>query len=165
MLDPLTPRQAWERLHVQIEAAQKVQECAPILQWLSLALTVPVAGDPSVLGIAAPLAPVADHILLKHRRSILVQDFPELNLNGAAVHQQNQIATEVENLTSTMQQESLAAARRRLDDKTKSPTSLLGDSGLALLLRFAQVGNAQQLGHFWTSLTEASKTQKLSILQ
>ena len=164
MLDPVTPRQAWERLHVQIEADQKVQECAPLLQWLSLALTVPLVGDPSVLGIAAPLAPVADHILLEHRRSILVQDFPELNLNGAAV-QQNQIATEVGKLTSTMQQEVLDAARRRLDDKTKSPTSLLGDSGLALLLRFAQVGNAQQLGHFWTSLAEAPKSQKLSILQ
>ena len=63
MLDPLTPRQSWEILHVQIETDQKVQECATLLQWLSFALTVPVAGDPSDLGIAASLAPVADHIL------------------------------------------------------------------------------------------------------
>jgi len=164
MLDPVSPRQAWERLHGQLVIDQKLQECAPLLQWLSLALTVPVVGDPSVLGIAAPLAPVADHTLLEHRRSILVQDFPELNINGAAV-QQNQIATEVGKLTSTMQQENIDAARRRLDDKNKSPSSLLGDSGVALLLRFAQVGTAQQLGHFWTSLAKAPKSQQISILQ
>ena len=164
MLDPLTPRQAWERLYAQIEVDQKVQECAPLLQWLSLALTVPAVGDPSVLGIAAPLAPVADHVLLEHRRSILVQDFPELNLNGATV-QQNQIASEVGKLTTTLQEENLAAARRRLDDKTKSPTTILGESGLALLLRFAQVERAQQLSQFWTSLAEAPKSQKLSVLQ
>ena len=70
----MRPCQVWERLHEQIEADQKVQECAHLLQWLSLALTVPIASDPSVLGIAAPLAPVDDHILLKDCRSILVQE-------------------------------------------------------------------------------------------
>ena len=52
-----------------------------------------------------------------------------------------------------------------VDDKTKSPTSLLGDIGVALLLRFAQVGTSQQLEHFWTSLAQALKSQQISILQ
>ncbi len=76
------------------------------MQWLSLALKVSGTGDPSVLEVPAPLAPVADHTLLEHRPSILVQDFPELNINGAAI-QQNQIATEVGKLTPTLQQENL----------------------------------------------------------
>ena len=47
----------------------------------------------------------------------------------------------------------------------KSPSSLLGDSGVALLLRFPQVGTAEQLWNFWTSLAQAPKSQQISVLQ
>jgi hypothetical protein len=85
----------------QIVIDNRAQECAVLVDYLRAAITISGLGQPPVLTIVPPTAPLADAILLDHRRAnCLEQDFPSLNNAALPRLQQNQIAVELGNLVA-----------------------------------------------------------------
>ncbi len=167
MMDPVTPRVAWETLYGQIVTDGKVEECKALVQWLQLALVTTDANNPvSPLEANHPAAPIADHILLHHRRQILLQDFPLLDQEAAhRAAQQNQVAQEVGNLAGIIQHENVLAAQRRAQDKAKPVSSLVGEAGVNVLMRLCQVNAVEQLPPIWATLARTPKGQQIMALQ
>ena len=120
----LSPREAWMAVHGQNVIDNRAQEC----------ITIPALNQPPVLTIAPPVAPLADPILLDHRRTnCLEKDFPSLN---AALPwlQQNQIAVELGNLVAD-NRASHESDRIRLDSaKVKPLSNFIGEKGVTELL-------------------------------
>ena len=62
---PLTPRAAWESVKAQIVADGREVECAPLIEYLRLGLTIENPGDTeSPLAVAPPTVPLADSFCL-----------------------------------------------------------------------------------------------------
>ena len=96
----LSPREAWMAVHGQIVIDNRAQECAVLVDYLRAAITISGLGQPPVLTIVPLTAPLADAILLDHRRAnCLEQDFPSLNAALPRL-QQNQIAVKLGNLVA-----------------------------------------------------------------
>jgi hypothetical protein len=75
----LSPREGYERFLAAATANNDVVECAPLLQWLHLALMRTGDGLGSALVRAPPLVPLADAKLIHHRWSFVIQDLPVLD--------------------------------------------------------------------------------------
>ncbi len=165
MMDPISPREAWRTLRAQIVTDGHEVKCRALIEWLQVAMLATDANNRhSPLEVQHPAAPVADAILLEHRHQILLQDFPHLAQNQHAV-QQNQIATQVGHLATVIQQENVAAAQRRQDEKVKSISSLVGDAGVIRLLRWCQKNEATLLPPIWSTLANTTKGQQILAFQ
>ena len=162
---PLTPRQAWETVRAQIVADGREADCAPLITYLRLALTIEHVGDTeSPLAINPPTVPLADVFLLDRRRKIVEADFPSLNDALVGV-QQNQIAAELHTLVTATQTAQADANNRRLAAQTKSPTDLFGASGSLILLRLSNQQRLADVEEFWKLLANNKKSQHLGVLQ
>ena len=160
---PLTPRTAWETVYAQVVADGREAQCGPLLKWLRMALVVNAQGN-SVLEVAAPTAPLADNVLLDHRRAILERDFPLLN-QAVPQLQQHQIATQLGQLVAQNQAHQAAKAAERAAARIKEPHTLFGRTGVEMLLRFLRLQDENQLPQIYRSLASASRHNRLAELQ
>lgn len=162
---PLTPREAWERVRGQIVVDNQEVACIALIKYLQAALTRLGAGmAPALMLPEAPTAPLADALLLEHRRRILEEDFPALS-EGQVHTQHNQIA---ERLSELVQESRTARAQEKAERdraKTKDPKELLGEVGVQKLLRWCQVVTVTDLPEIWSELARAKKSQQLAVLQ
>lgn len=111
-----------------------------------------------------PTAPLADEFLLNRRRRILEIDFSALNAALAGI-QQNQIATEINNLVVETRQARADATAWQLAAQNKTPAELLGPVGTLKLLRYAQQPTVATLSNIWALFANNKKSQHLADLQ
>lgn len=163
--NPLSPKEAWERVRGQIVIDGKEAGCKALVKWLQAAITRAGVGQLPTLALTeAPVAPLADAVLLDHRQRILEEDFPELS-NHQALAQHNQIAA---NLGELVRDNRAARDQERAEKeqaKVKDPKDLLGDVGLQKLLRWSHVVTSADLQALWRDLVKAKKSQQLAVLQ
>jgi hypothetical protein len=162
---PIKPREAWERVRGQIVTDGHAVACHALIKFLQAALTRAAVGDaPSLSLVEAPVAFLADTLLLDHRQRILDEDFPQLNHQLVGL-QQNQIAASLGELVrdNRAARESERADRAR--DKDKDPQEMLGDVGLQKIIRWSHVETSADLQPIWKDLAKAKKSQQLAILQ
>ena len=165
LAEPLSPRQAWEQVRGQVIVDGKEADCLPLMDFLRAALVTSQQGAPPVLEIALPTAPLADGILLNHRRQhILERDFPLLNAALPAI-QQHQIATQLGLLVQENRTAREALQVQKNVDKNKPLATLLGEEGVVSLLRIVNVATENQLPVIWSKFSNTKKAQKLQVLQ
>jgi hypothetical protein len=165
LANPLPPREAWEQVRGQIVVDTNEADCIALIDFFRAALVRSQANQPPVLEVALPTAPLADATLLNHRRRhVLERDFPALN-RALPTLQQNQIATQLGVLVQENRTAREAAQLQKEVDKNKPLSSLLGEEGVATLLRIANVANELLLPPIWRRLANTKKAQKLQVLQ
>ncbi len=165
LASPLTPRQAWDRVRGQIVVDNREVACAALVDFLRAALTTSQPNQPPLLALAiAPTAPVADAVLLNHRRRILESDFPQLNQNLAGL-QQTEIA---QSLNTYINDERDRAEQLRLEkerERLNTLADLIGEEGITKVCRLCSVPNQAALPPIWNTLAQAKKSQRISQLQ
>ena len=101
----------------------------------------------------APLhAPLADRVLLEHPQRILERDLPASN-QALPRLQKNAITTQLGRLVANNQASRKEADLRRIQAEEKPLSDLIGDQGVAQLLRMANVRTEEELPEIWRSLT------------
>jgi hypothetical protein len=161
----LSPREAWMAVQGQIVIDNRSQECSVLVDYLRAALTISGLDQPPVLAIVPPTAPLADAILLDHRRAnCLEQDFPSLNAALPRL-QQNQIAVELGNLVADNRTSRENDRIRRDSERVKPLSEFIGEQGVFTLLRIVGVQAEVQLPTIWNELANAKKHRRLSELQ
>jgi hypothetical protein len=162
---PLTPREAWERVRGQIVTDGKEVACRALIKYLQAALTQSAVNAKPLLALAeAPTAPLADAMLLEHRRRILCEDFPELD-QEAGRRQQDQIAVSISELVRDNQVAREEAREERQREKVKRVEEMLRATGVQKLLRWSQVAATAEVPNIWRDLAKAKKAQQLGVLQ
>jgi hypothetical protein len=163
--EPLTPRQAWERVRGQIVVDGNEVACHALVKYLQAAVTRSGANAAPLLALAdAPTAPLADATLLEHRRRILCEDFPELDQDRERRHQ-DQIAVSIGELVRDNQVAREEAREERQREKAKGVEEMLGATGVQKLLRWCQVATEAEVPDIWRDLAKAKKAQQLGVLQ
>jgi hypothetical protein len=151
----LSPREGYERFLAAATANNDVVECAPLLQWLRLALTRTGDGLGSALVRAPPLVPLADAKLIHHRWSFVIQDLPVLD-PVQVQHGAHYIASSIGALAHEQcvarQEDQLC----RVAENNKSPSAHFG-SALLAVLRLCQVGHEFMLPPLYRQLAKAPK--------
>ena len=161
---PLNPRTAWETVVQHIYAEGRQAACAALIDYIRGSLTRSTANALPLLCVAPPHAPLADRVLLEHRRRILERDFPILN-QALPRLQQNAIATQLGRLVADNRISREEADLRRLQAEEKPLADLIGDQGVAQLLRMANVRSEAELPDIWGTLTRTKKAGRLNVLQ
>ncbi len=165
LANPLTPRQAWDRVRGQIVVDNREGPCTALVDYLRAALTISQQNQAPLLTLQdAPTAPVADADLLDHRRRILESDFPNLNQHLAGL-QQTEIA---QSINTYINDERDRAEQQRLDkerDRLRTLSDLIGEEGIVKVCRLANVPNQAGLPTIWAALAGAKKSQRISQLQ
>ena len=160
----LSPREAWMAVQGQIVIDNRAQECAVLVDYLRAAITISGLGQPPVLTIVPPTAPLADAILLDHRRAnCLEQDFPSLNAALPRL-QQNQIAVKLGNLVANNRTSRENDRIRRDSEKVKHLSEFIGEQGVITLLRIVGVQAEMQLPPICNELANAKMHRRLSEL-
>jgi hypothetical protein len=163
--EPLTPREAWERVRGQVVLDGLEGDCHAMVKYLQAALTRPADGADPLLNLGdPPTAPLADGLLLDHRQRVLEEDFPQLNQQFVGA-QQDQVAARLGELVSDNRR---AREQERADKekaKSKDPVDLLGEAGLQKLLRWSHAETSTELQAIWRELANAKKAQQLAVLQ
>jgi len=109
---PQTPRALWQLVHGQIVLDNRAEDCKPLIDFLRAALTVSVVNESPVLAIPLPVAPLPDAFLARRRRTILEDQFPQLNSALPNMHQ-NQIIQHDATRFVLNQEKSSSTAQRR----------------------------------------------------
>ena len=164
----LSPKNAWLRIRGSIEANGESAACAPLINWLRVAITCQAANLPSRLATVPPPAPVMQapaHMatLLSYRWQLVSRDVPALNTAPVALGAQN-IA---QGLTALVSEQRLARQEdqnRRRADKNKNPCSYFGNDVLRLL-RWCHVQDETLLPNVWKQLANAPKGQHRRVIQ
>ena len=158
--EPVTPRVAFERIVGQITILGIEAQCTTLIRYLQLGVHT---DDP--VQVASPTAPLADQLLLNHRfTEVLYRDFPSLN---RALHNinNNAIAARLGELVEDNRVQRALDNQRREKDKTKSPKELLGDAGVARLIRYTRAGSEAELAPLWGNLASVGRHDRLKEFQ
>ncbi len=163
--NPLTPREAWERVRGQIVLEGQEVACHALIKYLQASLTYAAGGaDPLLALTDAPMSPLADSLLLDHRQRILDEDFPQLNQQLVGL-QQNQIAANLGELVRDNRDARELERADREKAKAQGPQEMLGDVGLQKIIRWSHVETGADLQVIWKDLAKAKKSQQLAVLQ
>ena len=161
---PISPRDAWITVVHSIYAEGKQVACTALIDFIRASITRSGENALPLLCIAPPHAPLADRTLLEHRQRILERDFPVLN-QALPRLQQNAIATQLGRLVADNRASREEADLRRVQAEEKPLSDLIGDQGVAQLLRMARVRTEDELPDIWQSLTRTKKAGRLNVLQ
>lgn len=154
-----------QRVRGQIVVDGNEASCRALIKYLQAALTRPAINTDPLLSLAeAPTAPLADALLLEHRRRILCEDFPELDWE-AGRRQQDQIAVSIGELVRDNQAAREEAKQEKQREKAKGIDEMLGETGVQKLLRWSHVETCAELQDIWHDLAKAKKAQQLGVLQ
>ena len=161
---PMNPRAVWETVvhHIYTEGRQVA--CTALVDFIRSALTQSVGNGLPLLCMAPPHAPLADHVLLEHRQRILERDFPVLN-QALPRLQKNAIATQLGRLVADNRASREEPDLRRRQAEEKPMPDLIGDQGVAQLLRMANVRTEEELPEIWRLLTRTKKAGRQNVLQ
>ena len=160
----LTPRVAYETFLAAATANNDVVDCAPLLQWLRLALTrAAIAPDVSTLILPPPTVPLADRGLIQHRWSFVTRDLPVLDPTQVQ-HGAHYIAASIGALAQEQRTARHEDMLRRVVDSTKTPTAHFG-TAIRSILRLCQVTHEQMLPALYRELAKAPKRQELGVIQ
>lgn len=152
----LTPRQAYLRLVGAVRTDGFELACAPLLDYLRAACTLP-AGQP-VPAVQRPAANVLrmDETLHQHiRENVVHRDLPRLRqpeLLEPGLH----VARAIGDLVTEHRATRADTLARRLEEATITPETKWGAS-LQLLTRLTQQGEHPVLPQFWIDLAAAPK--------
>jgi hypothetical protein len=144
--------------------------CAPLVDWLRLALTVRNNNDPaSVLAIPHPVMPqpttLTDMSLLtRHRDEVTNRGLSNLRstpLTQGAHH----ITRALGDLVNIQQRAINDKAQRRTTQANKLLSSSYFQCGLLKLMRWCHVGTEQNLPDVYTQLANSAKGQHRRVLQ
>jgi hypothetical protein len=159
----LSPRAGYETFAAAATSNNDVVNCAPLLQWLRLALTRDGAATASVLVQPIPTVPLADAQLIQHRWDLVTRDLPVLDPTQVQ-HSAQHIAASIGALAHEQRVARLDDARRRLADKTKSPTAHFG-TAVRAILRLCHSANESGLPLLYQDLAKTPKRQELGVIK
>ena len=138
--------------------------CTALIDLVRAAVTRSGAQALLLLCIAPPHAPLADRELLEHQQHPLERDFPALN-QALPRLQQNTIANQIGRLVADNRASREEADLRGLQVEEKPLSELIGNQGVAQLLRMARVQIEDELPEIWRNLTRTKKAGCLNVLQ
>ena len=75
----LTARQAWDQVRGAIIDLGIQVECKPLVNWLRVSLTRRADGGRPVISVSDMIAPVADELLMLHRKTLMVRHLLRLD--------------------------------------------------------------------------------------
>jgi hypothetical protein len=165
----LSPKDAWLRIQGSMEAHGEMLACAPLIDWLRVAMTRQVANQPSRLATGHPAGPPMQapaHMitLLGYHFQLVTHDIPALNTSQVTQGAQN-IA---QGLTALVSEQRLARQddqTQRRAEKKKSPSSFFGNDVLKLL-RWCHVQDEELLPGICKQLVNApAKGQHCRVIQ
>ena len=161
----LSPRQAWDLVRGQIVVDNREVSCLALINFLRASMVRSQVNQPVELRLAtAPTAPVADGDLLTHRRRIVESNFPQLN-NALPQLQQHQVATQLGLLIQDRRAERAEArAEKQLQERSRL-TELVGQEGVAYLMRLTNSPTEAALPDIWDRLATSKKAQRITELQ
>ena len=160
----LTARQAWDRVRGAIIDLGIEEECKPLVDWLRVSLTRRADGGRPVISVADVIAPVADELLMLHRKSLMVRHLPGIDLSIERATR-TQIARKIGEVSVEMRadrEEKKEARDKKVEQN--GPKEFFGKN-LPHLLRLTQLEEVVRLNALWAELTTASKSQQLLVLQ
>jgi hypothetical protein len=155
---PLTPREAWVQLAGAIYNDGKQEACAPLLDWLRVALTRQAAGTASRLQQAHPRVPLLLPELIQRRWQLVLNDLPALS-GGATLAAGHAIASSLNALVSDNRENRNADELRRAQDSARTPEKCFGRTGVLKLLRLCQVANSSELPEMWLQFAREPRRQ------
>lgn len=161
----LTPRQAWEVIGAPIvndPNPSLTSDLAPLLEWLQVALVIDPSEDPPV---AVTLDPPSYPFPLTPSIRDAVEQCLDLDLPGLVteVHPDTGTVTAINNLTSEIIEQGVAAANRAAESTMKTPARYFGQ-GTLLLNRVTQTGTPNDLPLLYHDLAGSNKkTERLVI--
>jgi hypothetical protein len=166
--DAMTPRQAWDRIRGAVVTDGLEVECAPLLDWLRIALTRRVANQGSTLAQAPPAAQIIATLggattFQNYRMSLVERDHPNLR-SGPMTQGAQLIAGGLNDLATQSRLAREADEARRLQERTKTPRDLF-PSGLQRLMRWCQAQAEDQLPPVYTDLALAKKGNRRATIQ
>jgi hypothetical protein len=159
----LTPREGYETFLAAATANNDVGDCAPLLQWMRLALTRTAVGQASTLARPPPTVPLADATLIEHRWSFVVRDLPVLDPSQVQ-HGAHYIAASIGALAHEQRVARHEDQLRRVADSTKTPQAHFG-TAIRTILRLCQVSHESMLPPLYRELAKAPKRQELGVIQ
>ena len=160
----------WRVYYPLIVAAGQENDCAALIQFFQIEVTVPpngAAGDPSLLDTARPSPPPRNPVLLGRVQKILEEHFVQLR-RDAATQQTNQIATAVGVLAQQSRRQYEEAKQEKADAKAATVEKMLGLDNLRRLLIMTRMPNEGQLTAqcpFYQKLADVPKAQRLGVLE
>jgi hypothetical protein len=160
------PKELYVRLSTAIFADNRAESCAPLIDWLILALTCqqPVEGqDPrSPLLQEALVAPVPDDDLARHRWGLVLTDMPQL---AAVIRpQEAAIMHAVEALRQANTQQAAAAQMERTESRAPKLPSAKFPATVHSLMRVVGTTTEQGLSTFWHDYANCVKSETRIIL-
>jgi hypothetical protein len=170
----LTPRQAWEELGGAIIGDGREAECAHLLAWLRVALTLQAnpadvtapLPPQNYLGLTAAVFPALDDDddLQQHRWNVVRQDLPVLD--GTNVNASDHMI----NLVGALRQDRATEranddARRVIQLEPKHPSETKFRHTALDWMRFSGVTDEADLPPLYADLANADKAEHLSVLR
>ena len=108
--------------------------------------------------------PAADAILLAHRQEALLEVFPQLSQSASSV-QSDQLNRSLGSIARELQIDRDLRVQSKARADTKDISTLVGEFGVAKLLRLRQVPSVAALPGIWATLANTPKAQRLMALQ
>jgi hypothetical protein len=154
----LTPREAWIQLAGAIYNDGKQVACAPLLDWLRVALTRQAAGTASRLQQEHPRVPLLLPELMNRRWQLVLGDLPALS-GSATLAAGHAIASSLNTLVADNRENRNADELRRAQDSARTPEKCFGRTGVLKLLRLCQVADSSELPEVWIQLAREPRRQ------
>jgi hypothetical protein len=135
--DNMSPREAWQQIRGALVNDRMEQDCAPLMDWLRVAITRRAANQGSVLAQASPAAQVIATVndattFQEYRMGIIERDHPDMRAGPMAQGAQL-IAGGLNDLATQSRLAREADENRRLQEKNKTPQDLF-PAGLQKLM-------------------------------
>jgi hypothetical protein len=148
---PLTPREAWVQLAGAIYNDGTQVACAPLLDWLRVAITRQGENQASRLQQEHPRVPLMLPALVQRCWQLVINDLPVLS-SGATLAAGHVIATSLNALVSNNREFRNADEIRREQNSARTPEKCFGCTRVLKLLRLCQVPSAENLPDMWIQM-------------
>jgi hypothetical protein len=155
---PLTPREAWVQLAGAIYNDGVQDACAPLLDWLRVAITWQGENQASRLQQEHPRVPLMLPALIQRRWQLIINDLPVLSA-GATFAAGQMIATSLNALVADNREFRNADEIRREQNSARTPEKCFGRTGVLKLLRLCQVPAAENLPDMWIQMANEPRRQ------
>ena len=166
-LDRRVPaRLGFFELSTLLEASGDDVACPGLVDWLLVSIVRGTATVTSVANSAPPTVPLADNLLLSHRRRLLERHLPGFSAgNQATANTQERMADSVHQMVMEQHMaRAEAKAHAEQDRAPKSVSKAFGAEATKALLVYCQVGSEADLPQFWLDVAAAG-TRDRQVLQ
>ena len=167
LTDPLSPRQAWERIRGEIVRLGIEIQCGPLIDWLRCAVTrnLGVGHTISLIQRPVPIVPLANATLINHRHNRIMQNLPARNTPIPTGADAMLINRGLGELTETIRQGQVVD-QARVDAKANKTVEDYFRSETLNLCNICNVDNQEHLPPIYQALARAAnKREERRILQ